>query len=106
MNEIAGAWERLSGEFLTSDPAVSVSTMMGLPCLRLDGAFFASLDTRTGNLLVKLPATDVSERVERGEGSRFAPAGRVFREWIAIEPGSEAAWRAAMADALAFAATK
>jgi hypothetical protein len=33
---------------------VSRSTMMGLPCLRVRGAFFASFDRRTGDLLVKL----------------------------------------------------
>ncbi|MFM2073098.1 MAG: hypothetical protein RLZZ623_3362, partial [Actinomycetota bacterium] len=31
-------------EELLQRPDVSRSTMMGLPCLRLDGAFFASLD--------------------------------------------------------------
>lgn len=35
---------------------VSRSTMMGLPCLRTDGRFFASYDRRTGDLLVKLDA--------------------------------------------------
>jgi len=36
--------------------------MMGLPCLRLDGAFFASCDRRTGDLLVKLPEAHVGGR--------------------------------------------
>jgi hypothetical protein len=31
-------------EPLYADPAVSRSTMMGLPCVRLEGRFFASLD--------------------------------------------------------------
>ena len=106
MSDTADLWGRLSEELLASDPVIARSTMMGLPCLRLDGAFFASLDKRSGDLLVKLPADEVSARVERGEGRAFAPAGRVFREWLAIDPGSEQEWRDAMAVALEFAATK
>ena len=106
MSDKADPWERLSEELLASDPAITRSTMMGLPCLRLDGAFFASLDKRSGELLVKLPADEVSARVDRGEGRAFAPAGRVFREWLAIDPDSEEEWRNAMAAALDFAATR
>jgi hypothetical protein len=89
-----------------SDPAISRSTMMGLPCLRLDGAFFTSLDKRSGDLIVKLAAADVAERIERGDGRPFAPAGKVFREWLALVHGPEDVWRAALADALAFAGKK
>ena len=99
-------WDQLSEELLASDPAISRSTMMGLPCLRLDGAFFASLDKRNGDLIVKLAADDVSSRIERGDGRSFAPAGKVFREWLAIDPGTDDAWRSALADALDFARTK
>jgi hypothetical protein len=44
-------------EPMYADPAVQRSTMMGLPCVRLAGRFFASLDRRTGALLVKLPGS-------------------------------------------------
>jgi hypothetical protein len=98
-------WERLAGELEAADPAISRSTMMGLPCLRLDGAFFASLDKRTGGLIVKLDAADVSARIERGEGQPFAPAGKAFREWFATASTSEAEWRSLLADALSFART-
>ncbi len=97
-----GVWERLGSEFVARDPALDWSTMMGYPCLRVDGAFFASLDKRTGDLLVKLPADVVSGRVVDGSGKPFAPAGKVFREWLAIELGSEEAWASAMSEALDF----
>jgi uncharacterized protein (TIGR02453 family) len=71
-------------EPMYADPAVQRSTMMGLPCVRLDGRFFASLDRRTGALLVKLPAARVGELIADGVGEPFAPAGRVFRQWVAI----------------------
>ncbi len=106
MSDALVLWERLSEELLASDPAVSRSTMMGLPCLRLDGVFFASLDKRSGELIVKLAADDVTERIAQGEGRPFAPSGKVFREWLAIIPSSEEAWRAALSDAYQFAGNK
>ena len=106
MTEGGALWAQLSEELVASDPAISRSTMMGLPCLRLDGAFFASLDKRSGDLVVKLAADDVAARIERGEGRPFAPAGKVFREWLAVDASTEAAWHAAVDDALEFARTK
>jgi hypothetical protein len=44
-------------EPMYADPAVQRSTMMGLPCVRLDSRFFASLDRR-------IPAPD-RERWQR-----------------------------------------
>ena len=81
-------------EPMYADPAVRRSTMMGLPCVRLDGRFFASLDRRSGALLVKLPAERVAHLVAAGHGEPFAPAGRVFREWAAFPPERFAHWPA------------
>ena len=104
--EARAAWDRLAGELEASDASISRSTMMGLPCLRRDGAFFASFDKRDGSLVVKLAADDVAARVADGRGRSFAPAGRVFREWIAIDAVDEDTWRAALDDALAFARSR
>jgi hypothetical protein len=71
-------------EPMYADPAVQRSTMMGLPCVRLDGRFFASLDRRSGALLVKLPVHRVRQLIDAGHGQLVAPAGRAFREWVAI----------------------
>ena len=106
MTDGQARWQQLSEELLASDPATSRSTMMGLPCLRLDGAFFASLDKRSGELIVKLAADDVAEQIAQGEGRPFAPAGKVFREWLALAGGSEETWRAALRAALEFASKK
>ena len=67
--------------------------MMGFPCLRLHGRFFASVDRRTQALLVKLPADRVAALVASGEGEPFAPAGRVFREWVAFPRTDRRRWR-------------
>lgn len=83
-------------------PGVTGSTMMGLPCLRLSGVFFAAWDRRTGDLLVKLPATRVDALVDTGEAHAFAPAGRRFREWAAIAPDDAAhrTWTVLIEEAL------
>jgi hypothetical protein len=76
--------------------------MMGLPCLRVHGAFFASCDRRSGDLLVKLPQQRVDELVAAGRAHAFAPAGRRFREWAAVPPEWSRTWRRLLDDALAF----
>lgn len=88
-----------------AEAGVERSTMMGFPCLRLDGKFFASLDREESHdLVVKLPAARVSELIEGGTGTEFAPAGKVFKEWVAIPAPDETLWRALLAEAMAFAA--
>jgi hypothetical protein len=47
-------------------------------------AVLASLEHRTGALLVKLPVSRVAEVIAEGSGEPFAPAGRTFREWVAV----------------------
>jgi hypothetical protein len=66
------------------------------------GAFFASCDRRTGDLLVKLPATRVDELIAADRARAFAPAGRRFREWAAITPARSRTWAGLLDEALAF----
>ena len=73
-------------------PNVTRSTMMGLPCLRVNEAFFASWDRATGALLVKLPEHEVDRLVASGRAEPFAPAGRRFREWASIPTTRGRAW--------------
>jgi hypothetical protein len=86
-------------EPMYADPGVHRSTMMGLPCVRLDGRFFASLDRRTHALLVKLPPERVGELIAGGVGAPFAPAGRVFREWVTIPQPDRERWRRLLTEA-------
>jgi len=86
-------------EPMYADPAVRPSTMMGLPCVRLRGRFFASFDRRSGALLVKLPAERVRQLIAAGDGEPFAPAGRVFREWVALPRPDMRRWRRLLAEA-------
>lgn len=91
-------------EPLLADPAVTRSTMMGLPCLRRNGRFFASLDRRSQALLVKLPADRVTALIAASHAEPFAPAGRVFREWAALPRPDRRRWRTLLNEAHRFAA--
>jgi hypothetical protein len=84
-------------------PGVERGTMMGFPCLRAYGAFFASCDYKTGDLVVKLPRERVAGLIACGVGQPFAPAGRTFREWVTIDDRDEERWIALIGEALAFA---
>lgn len=99
IDEAHALWEKAAGP-LRSILGVTASTMMGLPCLRLSGAFFAAWDRRTGDLLVKLPAARVTDLVDAGRARPFAPAGRRFREWAAVPPDDPEAWVALLDEAL------
>ena len=81
---------------------VEEGTMMSSRCLRANGEFFAMPDRHSGGLIVKLPAERVSELIEKGLGSSFAPAGKVFKEWVLIPPSHTDVWLDLMADARDF----
>jgi hypothetical protein len=81
---------------------VTAGTMMGLPCLRVAGAFFASCDHRTGDLIVKLPRERVEQLITAGDGKPFAPAGRTFREWVLIDDRDQNRWAELINEALAY----
>lgn len=89
-------------EPLLARPDVERSTMLGLPCLRVHGAFFAGCDRRTGDLLIKLSEARVDHLVGSGRARAFAPAGRRFREWAAVPPERSRSWKGLLEEALAF----
>ncbi|MFK7846625.1 MAG: hypothetical protein AB8G77_15095 [Rhodothermales bacterium] len=91
---------------LLDDMRITKSTMMGFPCLRVDGDFFASANPKTGDLVVKLPADRVLSLIEEDQGSTFAPAGRRFREWVVISTRDATQWAALIAESRQFVAQK
>ncbi|TDC76415.1 hypothetical protein E1193_23960 [Micromonospora sp. KC606] len=101
-DEARGLYEELTDDLLY-DPAIGRATMMGFPCVRLAGRFLASYDEKMGGLIVKLPRERVLELIEAGNGEPFAPAGRVFREWVALSVPDRELWRTLLAEAVEFA---
>lgn len=98
----AAFWD-LAGPLLAT-PGISRSTMMGYPCLRLDGRFIASFERTTGSLVIKLNAVRVQELITEGTGQVFAPNGRAFREWVVIPAEQQQRWPDFLHEAQAVAA--
>jgi len=97
-------WEVSAAALTHSD--VATGTMMRFPCLRVSGAFFASCDHRSGDLIVKLPKHRVEQLIRAGAGKPFAPAGRTFREWVLVDDRDPARWAELIDEARAFAGGK
>lgn len=97
-------WEL--AEPLLDQGGVTRSTMMGHPCLRLHGDFFACLDRRSGNLVVKLNETQVTDLIASGRAEEFTPSGRPFREWAAIPTSRTRTWARHLDHALAESAAR
>lgn len=105
MSVVSGArklYDELTDDLLY-DPAVGRSTMMGYPCVRRAGRFFASFDHHAEALVVKLPRARVAELIAEGTGEPFAPNGRVFREWASIPDAEPKLWEQLLAEAREFA---
>jgi hypothetical protein len=85
---------------------ISRGSLMGFPCLRYQGEFFATADHRSGDLIVRLPATRVKELIAEGKGQAFAPAGKIFREWIQVSERNARYWKDLMQEAKDFARQK
>lgn len=89
-------------ELMAADERLSEGRIMSSDCLRVASSKPASKGkaefvampytgtpkraTGSGRpgMVVKLPADRVAELVAAGDGEPFAPAGRVFSEWVAI----------------------
>ncbi len=100
--EHAEFWE-VAEPFLASGRLVE-GTIMGHQCLRsaASNEFVATVERSSGNLVVKLPRQRVAGLVEKGEGLAFAPAGKVFKEWVALPTFDEARWTALIEESMGF----
>ena len=95
-------WD-VADDFIASGRLVE-GTMMGTQCLRSassDG-FVATVERATGNLVVKLPKGRVGDLVAAGDGLPFAPATKVFKEWVAIPAFDEGVWTALIEESMRF----
>jgi hypothetical protein len=100
-DEHEGFWD-VAEPFLGRGDLVE-GTMMGHQCLRTaGGGFVATVERGSGSLVVKLPKARVAALIETGEGQPFAPAGKVFSEWVAIPTFDEQEWTAHIEASLAF----
>ncbi|MEM7273172.1 MAG: hypothetical protein AAF547_08850 [Actinomycetota bacterium] len=94
-------WD-LAAELQAEDGRIVEGTIMSSPCLRVGTEFLAMNHHKTEGLVVKLPADRVAALIEAGEGQSFAPAGKVFKEWLAVTDIDEGRWRALLREGVAF----
>lgn len=93
-------WE--AAEQLMGAGRIEESTMMGGPCVRAEGEFVAMPYHKGPGLVVKLPRARVSELIAAGTGAAFAPAGKVFAEWVLIADHEPAVWAGLLDESVDF----
>ena len=77
-------------------------TIMGGPCVRAKGEFVGMPNHKGPGIVVKLARHRVDELIADGEGASFAPAGKVFKEWVLVERHDEARWRELVEESIGF----
>lgn len=92
---------------LMAEGLLEEGTIMGGPCLRANGEFVGMphhkrLGNRGPGLVVKLDRADVDAMIASGKGASFAPAGKVFREWVLVEAHDEQRWQDLLRASVAF----
>lgn len=96
-------WELIE-ELRTEDPRVHEGTIMGGRCARVSGEFLALVDFSGSGLVVKLPRVRVAELIATGVGEPFAPAGKIFAEWVAVPKRDRRRWRSLLREGVVFVA--
>jgi hypothetical protein len=94
-------WQ-LAAELQRDDPRVKESTIMNGRWRRGGKEFLALVDYKGSGLVVKLPGERVSELVEAGLGKPFGPAGKIFKEWLAVPTPDPRRWRALLREGVEF----
>ena len=95
------SWKLASG-LRAPDPRVTEGTIMGGRCLRVEEAFLALVDTKSSGLAVKLPRERVAGLIDAVVGRSFAPAGKAFREWLAVAKSDRTLWRSLLEEGIEF----
>lgn len=97
---------KLADQIRSEDPRVVEGTMMGGRCLRFEGEFLALVDYKGSGLVLKMNRARVDALIADGTGAAFAPAHRVFKEWVSIPVPDEDLWLSLLWDAVAIASSK
>ena len=87
---------------LIGESLISEGTIMGGPCVRAGKEFVGMPHHKGPGLVVKLPKGRVAELIAAGDGQPFAPAGKVFSEWVLVEAFDESIWQALLRESVEF----
>jgi hypothetical protein len=93
---------RIAAELQATDARIVEGTIMNGRCLRVGKEFLALVDYKGSGLVVKLPQARVAELVRSGIGKPFAPAARVFKEWLSVPKPDRRRWLALLREGIAF----
>ena len=96
-------WD-LIDELRSHDERIEQGTIMGGRCARVSGEFLGLVSYKGSGMVVKLPRTRVDQLIAAGIGQPFAPAGKVFREWVAIPKPDRRRWSKLLIEAVTFVA--
>lgn len=94
-------WE-LAAELQAENPSIVEGTIMNGRCLRVGKEFLALVEYKGSGLVVKIPKTRVAELITQGRGQAFAPAGKVFGEWLSVPRPNRQMWRALLIEGANF----
>ncbi len=93
---------KVADELQAEDPRIVEGTIMSSRCLRVGKEFLALVDRKDSGLVVKLPKKRVAELIASGKGQAFAPAGRVFKEWLLVPDVDRRRWLALLREGIEF----
>jgi hypothetical protein len=87
---------------LLAEGIIDEGTIMGGPCVRSAGEFVGMPHHKGPGIVVKLPRDRVDALIALGDGRSFAPAGKVFREWVLVEAFDEGGWQDLLRESVKF----
>lgn len=96
-------WELIE-ELQLEDPRVEEGTIMGGRCVRVGGEFLGLVDYKGSGMVIKLSKDRVAGLIAQGHGQPFAPANKVFKEWVSVPKRDRRRWRALLRESIAFVA--
>mgnify|MGYP003996890207 FL=1 len=96
-------WD-LAEELQVEDPRVVEGTIMKSRCLRAGEEFLALVDYKGSGLVVKLPRERVAALIAQGRGQSFAPAKKVFKEWLSVAVLDREAWGSLLREGVEYVA--
>ena len=100
-NDASDFWDVASP--LIANGSLVEGTIMSSDCVRdPQGEFVAMPNHQGAGLVVKISAERVVALIQAGTGKSFAPAGRVFREWVLVEEYDESLWTELLTESIAF----
>ncbi len=89
-------------EPLLGEGALVEGTLMGGPCVRSGDEFVAMPHHKGPGMVVKLHRDRVAELIDEGVGQSFAPAKKVFKEWVLLEAFDLDLWERLLRESIAF----